>query len=186
VVCIIVKTIFLGGIHGVGKSFVCSNYLKDLQIKVYSASNLIRRYSSNIVDVNKKVDNISSNQTCLIDAIREIPKTYNVIILDGHFCLLDNQSNIVRISEEVLCSLNMVSIIVLYEDITLIRERLKQRDKYDFSIDLLHNIQEEELYYSKYLSQKYNLPYLCVKSSVCELNIKHFLKELKLLESREL
>ena len=89
--------IFVSGIHGVGKTYFCNMVKDELGIKNYSASQLIagRRGKGFLVD--KFVSDIDDNQAILLDAINELRQADEEFILDGHFCLSNEDGVIARI-----------------------------------------------------------------------------------------
>ena len=76
------KTIFISGIHGVGKSYICGIINKELGISHYSASSLIREYREDLVAANKAVQNIKVNQSALVEQYHKL-KDENLIIMDN-------------------------------------------------------------------------------------------------------
>jgi hypothetical protein len=66
--------IFVGGIHGVGKTTLCKKLTEELHFNHYSASQLIKMLKSENGDgdnKNKGVKNIDGNQDLLITAINQ-------------------------------------------------------------------------------------------------------------------
>lgn len=90
------KIIFISGIHGVGKNYIANILKKYSKINVYSASDLIKKYSEMDTDINKKVFNIESNQQNLISSINIFVKD-ELFILLGHFCLFDKHYRIKKL-----------------------------------------------------------------------------------------
>src|SRR5262249_1164106 len=87
------NVIFVGGIHGVGKTTYCEKLSSDLNLKHYSASDLIKEVKRTN-SVHKNVKNIPQNQDILLDAIDKCFYENKWYILDGHFCLLNEQGSI--------------------------------------------------------------------------------------------
>ncbi|MCZ9981683.1 hypothetical protein OFR20_09155 [Brachyspira hyodysenteriae] len=90
------KIIFISGIHGVGKNYIANIIKEYLTINVYSASDLIEKYSKMDTDIDKKVLNIDANQQNLISSIDIFVKD-KLFILLGHFCLFDKHYNIKKL-----------------------------------------------------------------------------------------
>ena len=63
--------IFIGGIHGVGKSTICHLICSELNIEYLSASELLKWKDINEDAENKKVENIPFTQNRLITGIKE-------------------------------------------------------------------------------------------------------------------
>lgn len=102
------KVIFLGGIHGVGKSTLASHLATALDGETISASQLIgeARQGNLTWDSEKRVKAISENQALLIAAFKDRIWSASVIILDGHFTLKNADGEIDRISLEVFQALH--------------------------------------------------------------------------------
>lgn len=84
--------IFIGGIHGVGKSTVCQQICNKCNIEYLSASKLIKWSELSEDTKNKKVENLSFTQDRLVVGLRNAVQENKTYILDGHYCLL-NKSN---------------------------------------------------------------------------------------------
>lgn len=80
--------IFIGGIHGVGKTFFCERAQDQLGIKSYEASKLIMERKQAGFPASKLIPDIDENQRYLLDAIGELKAREKEFLLNGHFCLL--------------------------------------------------------------------------------------------------
>ncbi|EOG1982197.1 TPA: AAA family ATPase [Proteus mirabilis] len=79
--------IFISGVHGVGKSFLCDQFIKLNNNFIHiSSSELISSVRKKSWDDNKIVLTPEENQSALLQEL----ETYNNknILLDGHFCLI--------------------------------------------------------------------------------------------------
>lgn len=92
--------IFVSGIHGVGKTYFCNMVKDKLGINNYSASQLIAGRREKGFSADKFVSDIDDNQVLLLNAINELRQTGEEFILDGHFCLLNEEGVITRIPME--------------------------------------------------------------------------------------
>ena len=97
------KIIMLGGVHGVGKSYLCEKIKEKRLCEVYTASHLIRQINYGYSDQNKRVDSINNNQNILLDAISKHIPDNTKIILDGHFCLINSINIIEDIPYDTFC-----------------------------------------------------------------------------------
>lgn len=156
--------IFIGGIHGVGKSTFAKSLAKKYDISYYSSSDLIAVEKGERFK-NKSTKNINSNQDLLIDAIRKTCIEDRTYILDGHFCLLDTNNDIKKIPIETYKEIEIKSIIVLVEDVEKIAERLKTRDNTNYDLKLIEYFQQEEKNYAKKVSLELNIPIKFIKST---------------------
>lgn len=148
--------IFIGGIHGVGKTFYSNNLSKCSNIPHYSCSELISRFKS-IDNKTKLTKNINENQSLLKLAVDSYLSPNNKYILDGHFCLINDKGEICRVPEKIFLELNMSNIIVLENDCNKIIDNLKRRDNRVYSKSLISSFQNEEILYAKYIAQLLNI-----------------------------
>ncbi len=153
--------IFIGGIHGVGKTTLCDKILVDVDANYYSASNLIGMLNSNSINKdNKSVVDIEGNQNSLITAIDNHVDNTRLCLLDGHFCLLDPERNIKRIPQKTFDSISPKAIITLHDRIDNIQRKNAKRDGIPYDRGLLLSFQNEELKYSKSVAASLQIPYI--------------------------
>jgi len=143
------NVIFVGGIHGVGKSTICKKLCSDLGLEYLSASKLISDYknilSRKIIDVGKLVKDIAQNQDILVRAVKENIELDKKYIIDGHFTLLDSAGDVQAIPLSVFSGLSLAGIVVLIDDPAAIQKRLSLRDGKQFDLELLESMQNQEL-----------------------------------------
>lgn len=151
------KIIFIGGIHGVGKSTFAREISSKNNIPFYSSSELISKLKGEIF-TNKWTTNISSNQELLIESIKKTFIEKKVYMLDGHFCLLNNNEQISRIPIETYKGIGIDYIIVLVDKETNIFDRLKERDDIEYNIELIESFQKEETEYAKKVAMELKIP----------------------------
>ncbi len=140
---------FFGGIHGVGKSSLCRQLSNHLNIKHFSAGELINQG----IQKNKEVERINVNQDVLIAELRSIQNEYDTIILDGHYTIL-SKGNIVYIPDEIYYEMNLIKMFLITCDVNHIKDRILARDNKQYDIDLLHKMQESEIKRYKELCKK--------------------------------
>lgn len=102
------KLIFIGGIHGVGKSTLCKKLISELKIPHYSASELITRAQKGLYTKNKTVKNVTKNQDVLLVALNEFVDE-PCILLDGHFALFDAKQKVQQIPVETFASIEPIA-----------------------------------------------------------------------------
>lgn len=151
------EIIFVSGIHGSGKSTFCRKLSNNINFDIYSCSDLIRKYKT-INSCNKLTDNISHNQTLLQKAVDEYLDENLSYILDGHFTLLDSNSNIIKIPKETFENLGITKVIFLNTPIYIVYNNLKNRDNICYSKKLLEEFHKAELSYCKQITSTLNLP----------------------------
>ncbi|MCR6642550.1 MAG: ATP-binding protein [Sporocytophaga sp.] len=145
--------IFIGGIHGVGKSSICQHICRELNIEYLSASNLLQWKNINEDPQNKLVKDISYTQNSLIWGLANVLRSQNYYLLDGHYCLLNSNNEIVKISPEVFKQIDPISLNLLLGNISEVKNRLEQRDNKVYDYDLLERFQKEELAHAKLISK---------------------------------
>ena len=147
------KIAFIGGIHGVGKSTICRQICDELKLEYLSASELIKWKDINEDIQNKKVQDILVTQDRLIIGLTNSIQKNNSYILDGHYCLLNQENEIVSIPLETFKLINPFSLNIILGDIIEIKNRLERRDNRPYDQELLNQMQESELHYARYLSK---------------------------------
>jgi len=150
--------IFIGGIHGVGKTWFCKETYDLTGIPSYSASSLISEGKGVRFPVNKNIQGIDDNQLVLISAIKELKASSNRFLIDGHFCLLDKSGHIVRINKNTFSAIAPDGILVLTEAPTVIAERRLTRDGVISNLSEIMEFQHEEITYAQEIAMDMNIP----------------------------
>ncbi|WP_145413874.1 ATP-binding protein [Paenibacillus xylanexedens] len=150
--------IFMGGIHGVGKTTFCNELSQKYPLSSFSASRIISEVKKQKFTSNKQIKDINNNQNFLIQGIEQIESTSRINILDGHFCLIDEKNNISRISKEIFSKLKPILLIVVIDSVNNIINRLQSRDKIVYSPLFIESFQNEEINYAKIISEMLGEP----------------------------
>jgi adenylate kinase len=137
------SVIFIGGIHGVGKGYMAAKLSEDLGVPAYSASELIKNEKNAPVDISKVVLDASDNQDHLVLAVNKLEEKHDVVILDGHFVLLGDDG-FFDIPQSTFEGLSISAIVLMVDNVNIIRERLLLRDKDAPSLVLLEKMQRRE------------------------------------------
>lgn len=160
--------ILFSGAHGVGKSFFIKEKLKDSvdDIVCVSASELIRQYQNAEDAGYKKVKNVEVNQGILLKALKPLEELIdkNIFLLDGHLCIINSNSGIERVSESFILGAQIIGIILLQEEISIIEQRQRERDGINLSAEMIREIQHEEKLFAEFLFQKYQIPFEIIAS----------------------
>lgn len=165
--------IFIGGIHGVGKGTMCKEISRNKGFHHLSASKIIKW--SDISDTkNKKVKDINITQEKLMVGLENAIKNDVKYLLDGHFCLLNDEGKIEKVSISTFLHIKPEAIIVITSDIGIVKKRLEDRDEVIYSSLLLHKMQELEVLYAKEVAEILNIPFLSIISGNYE-SIHEFL-----------
>ncbi len=152
------KIVFIGGIHGVGKSTVCYEICKATNFHYLSASELIKWKEINRDFKNKKVKSIPTTQDRLILSLNKVTTKDRIYLLDGHYCLLNSNAQIIRIPLQTFQKINPNSLNLILGDIVDVKDRLEKRDGRLYDYDLLEMMQNEELTYAKELAEILDIP----------------------------
>lgn len=149
---------FIGGIHGVGKSTICQHICHELEMEYLSASELLKWKDITVDSKSKKVKDVNETQNRLIKGLENTIQKNKFYLLDGHYCLLNNNNGISKIPVETFKKINPISFNLVLGNINEIKQRLDARDNKSYDYNILKNFQDEELAYSEYLSKIFNIP----------------------------
>ncbi|PCK30041.1 ATP-binding protein [Pseudoalteromonas piscicida] len=151
------KVIFIGGIHGVGKSTLCNKLVSEFNIPHYSASDLIKRAKQGLFTKNKSVANVSKNQDVLLTALNEFVDD-PCFLLDGHFALFDANHNVQLVPEETFLSIEPVAMCVLTCDVKVVLERIAARDGIQHDKSAYKELNNSELEHAKSVAERLDVP----------------------------
>jgi len=150
------RTVFIGGVHGVGKTYFCENIVCRFDAAHVTASELIGRHVKHQID--KTVPNIEKNQLILAEELARYETNCRTILLDGHFCLLNAVSSIQDVPLETFRAISPYAIILLIDNPEAIAERLSNRDSCVHSIELISELQLREIARANLISQSLKVP----------------------------
>jgi len=165
------KVIFIGGVHGVGKSTACSRAVDDLSCLHVRASDVIRQERSNAIATHGKlVEDVSGNQELLLQGFDRIKSssTTKCILLDGHYALRDSSRTIQLLPVTVFQGLGLSGLVCLENDPSVIVQRINARDGYSVSIEEVSELQKAELEHAEAVSKALSLPLSILREN--ELN----------------
>ncbi|MGA4472567.1 ATP-binding protein [Ectopseudomonas chengduensis] len=130
-------TVFVAGIHGVGKTYICQQYSQNSGVTHESASGLIRKERALAEwSKDKRVTAIDDNQAALKVAVQRIKSEGRPLLLDGHFVLINSNSEITPINASVFKELNLTGVILIEASPEVITSRLSSRDTSKSAIDI--------------------------------------------------
>lgn len=167
------KIIFIGGVHGVGKStFVNAVKVKCPSVVGLSCSKILKWENP----VHKVVENVEENQNKLLANLPyfiDLDKNY---LLDGHFCLLTERGAIERVPMEVFENINPDMIVLLEESPAVICQRLSERDTMQYSEDLIKSFLLEERMYANEVADTLGIPLKCCNSETRNVCINELIQ----------
>lgn len=152
------NVIFIGGIHGVGKSTICQHICRELNMEYLSASEVLKWEDINEDVKNKKVENIPFTQNRLITGLKNALQEDKNYLLDGHYCLLNKDNEVEKISLDTFNQINPIALVLILGDVKEIKKRLETRDNKPYEFELLERLQNSQLAYAKVLSEVLNIP----------------------------
>ena len=179
------KVIFIGGIHGVGKTYFRNKFLRPAGWYGISASEIIKQKSGE-VNLNKRVTKVKSNQELLKEGFVPIKQNFYKVVLDGHFSLINVTGQVTLVPEDTFTKIKPVAIIVLTAPINIIQSRLCKRDNQKYSKDFVSNFQKKEIKYAKKVAKLLSIPIIVIDSTeqVAHLQRKLNLFLLSLLQPK--
>jgi len=170
------KIIFIGGIHGVGKGTFCQKIFDSYQVEWFSASDLLR-WSEISTKENKRVADFDETQQRLLQGIKNRVPNNKLSLLDGHFCLLNNDGIPEVINEEVFYQIRPMAIGIISSNLNIVKGRLESRDRKTYNLDTLSNMQKMEIEHSKKISLHLDIPFFEISDGDGFVNFEEYLKQ---------
>jgi adenylate kinase len=152
-------TLFVGGVHGVGKTFVLKPVCGELGLLHATASQLIKeqRGLSNWT-TSRKVDDIDENQRILVAAVKRLEEGGKTTVLDGHFVLRRAPGVHEKIGVETFSQLMVRGVILLEAPTVIIGARLLQRGDTTWEQYEIEVFCERELKHAQTVCRELGLP----------------------------
>jgi adenylate kinase len=157
--------VFVGGIHGVGKSTICREVFQPAGYQCVTASSLIAEHGKE-TDHNKRVDRVKDNQAVLLQALGNAKSKHDRLLLDGHFSLVNGRDEIEPIDVEVFRAMKLDQLILIKGRPEEIAIRLKARDGKVWQKSFLSKFQEEEETHARYVAKTIGVPLRIIRSDV--------------------
>jgi adenylate kinase len=153
------QVIFVAGVHGVGKTTLCDDYFESYGVQCRSASQLIKEAKEDAVARgSKNVMDIAGNQELLINAVRKIAASGKTLLLDGHFALLNESSQIEMLSAKNFVDLGVAGVVLVTDKPSFILSRLKDRDGKGLDYSMVKALQIAEAKQARAVSQELGAP----------------------------
>lgn len=153
------NTVFVAGIHAVGKSTVCKAVSDEFGVSHYTASQIIKEEKSSAILANSKlVADVAENQRLLIQGVlRRLNEGH--FLLDGHFTMRrKSDGEIETIHVDVFRDLRIGGIVLFTDHPEEIVKRMYARDGVLHSVEMFHAHQVSEITHAKYVAEMLNLP----------------------------
>ena len=155
------KLIFISGIHGVGKSTLCGELNKVVDMSTTSCSDIIKS-NSTYIENSKVVDKADLNQIALLVGLDKLRD--NDLLLDGHFCLLGKDHKIIELDYKYFDDIAPSIIINVFADANEIFRRLVKRDGDSIPLEVIEKFQDKESHRAYNYARLRNIPILDYKS----------------------
>lgn len=155
------ELIFVGGVHGAGKTRFCQLLSETVRANHYAASQFI---PTNVPLSEKAVSDPRSNQRTIVQAVQKLRRKISRILLDGHFSLLTNDGGIERVPVEIFSELQPVALLLVEAPVDVVRSRLTERDDRVYPVDLLESLQRHEYSHAQAVSRSLAVPLMLVPS----------------------
>lgn len=125
--------VFVGGIHGAGKSTLSRHLAGLLSATHVTAGALIRQAKGvepvTISESSKVVPNVNANQARLLEGLRAYRhRVGGPLILDGHFSLLESNGDVVAVPLSVYHAIAPAAVVLVEISHHTAYERLVRRD----------------------------------------------------------
>lgn len=148
---------FIGGVHGVGKTTICKASLDPLGFDCISASELIRRHVT-MHKTDKRVRNVAKNQDVLVAESNKEKSKSLLYGLDGHYCLLNKDGVIERLPIEVFRSLGFDLLALVDSTVDEVVKRLQARDGTKWSKKTVAALMSAERTHARRVAKTLNMP----------------------------
>jgi adenylate kinase len=142
------QIIFATGIHGIGKTTLCSALSNLLQIPHVTASTLIKEARGLSESPEKLNSEVEENALHFKRAAQKLSPVHECVIIDGHTVLLTEAGMFHRVSRVIFEELPITCFLILYNEVGLVHSRLASTGVSALSKQSLAEFQNEELLYA--------------------------------------
>lgn len=163
--------VFVGGIHGAGKTTVSRRLAAALSASHVTAGALIREaaHSETITTGigNKAVGDVNANQALLLQGLaRYRRRASGPIVLDGHFCLMEPGGDVVVIPTTVYVAIAPIAVALIESDLRIVHSRLLQRDGAAPSLEIISSLSSCERAQAQAVSTALKVPLFPVRGDI--------------------
>ncbi|QNR48230.1 ATP-binding protein [Pseudomonas chlororaphis] len=169
--------VFVGGIHGVGKTNFCQKLADLTGLRHRTVSEIINEESPSIdFDGSKKSYRLEENQRAFMNWL-ERNRDKNRLLLDGHFTLLDMTRQFYNVEINVFQHIRPSGLICLESPVDLVVSRLEKRDGQVWSRDLVRSMAINEKERAEFVATTLGVP-VCILSSDDVFSAVNFVNKL--------
>lgn len=152
--------IFVGGVHGSGKTELCKKIQEKIECVYLSASQLLRWSKK-----EKNVENVQENQKILKELLKKEMQDDKLYLIDGHFALWNNEYKCEKVPLTFFEGLNIKCILLVVENENVIEKRLFVRNEINVLSENIVSISMVEKEYSQFVAEKLGVYFYQVNSS---------------------
>ena len=155
------RTFFVGGIHGVGKTSSCERVALELAIPHRGASAMIKAQSASAILSNtKSVPNLMGNQELLVCAVvNYLSSSEQNLLVDGHFSVPDGDFRVSVIPLTVFRQLRLAGVAICHDEPARIQGRRISRDGSSPSIQQIAAHQRLEIEHAQFVALSLRIPF---------------------------
>lgn len=151
--------VFVGGIHGVGKTYLGAPAAQHLGIRHATASQLIREERGlQTWGTDKRVAGIDENQAALVSATARLRAEGQRLLLDGHFVLRETSGSLTMVDVQVFRDLQIGAALLLATELDVVLNRLRERGDHSWSESELRTLADYEEAHARRVSEELRLP----------------------------
>ncbi len=163
--------VFVGGIHGAGKTTVSHRLAVALSASHVTAGALIRETANSETISsgvgNKAVPDVNANQALLMRGLAQYRcHASGPIILDGHFSLMEPSGALAVIPIAVYLAIAPVAVVLIESDSGVVHSRLVQRDGAAPPLESISAFSERERAHAQAVCSALNVPMFVVRGDV--------------------
>lgn len=158
-------TLFVAGVHAVGKTFVLKPVCENLGMRHATASQLIReqRGLANWT-ASRQVADIDENQRALIAAVHRLEQDGQKVVLDGHFVLRRAVGVHEQIGLETYKQLMLCGVLLLEAESAVIARRLLQRGDETWNQAEIEVFAQKERQHAEFVCRQLRIPFVRLSS----------------------
>ena len=158
--------IFVGGVHGVGKSTACDEVCPPLGIALLGASSLIEQgFQANgvhkaVEEADKRIPaDLALNQEMLAQGFRKSFKPNHKHLFAGHFVLATKAGTFVNVPEETFQEISPLALVVCLNNVDELKRRASgKKGLQQYSARWWHEFQEKEKLQASRMGKKLGIP----------------------------
>ncbi len=170
------RKIFIGGVHASGKDFLCKNVISSFGYHCISASEIIKMADGEVLKT-KAVSSVSSNQEKLLLGLRRIQGRNTHLAINGHFCLIDKEGKVRKVSLKTFEAINPELIVLAYPSTSVVESRLARREDKIYIKEGIEDFMEKERKHAIFVANKLSVPIKIIDTGLdCEQLYEMFAK----------